>query len=93
MMLGAGLPLSPLGGTPVQAQLRSLSGEGVCSEAYLDGLPAPTPLNGAHRVVQLVNCSSQTLLGAAPAAHQSGKQGLPVLPREGTWVMQPYNPS
>ncbi len=59
----------------------------------MDGLPAPTPLNGAHRVVQLVNCSSQGILGAAPAAHQSGKQGFPVLPREGTWVMQPYSPT
>ena len=93
MILGAGLVLSLLYGIPAQAQLRSISGEDVCSEAYLDGLPAPAPLNGAHRVVQLVNCSSQTLLGAAPAAHQSGKQGFPVLPREGTWVMQPYSPT
>jgi hypothetical protein len=93
MILGAGFILPLLRGIPVQAQLASSSAGNVCAEAYLDSLPAPTPLNGAHRVVQMVNCSSQILLGAVPAAHQSGNQGFPVLPREGTWVMQPYSPT
>ena len=88
-MLGACLVLSLLQATPVQAQEALLSGGDVCSQAYLDSLPQPTPMNGAHRVVQLVNCSSETLLGATNAAHQSGAQGLPVFPREGTWIMAP----
>ncbi|PNG25404.1 hypothetical protein CR492_13840 [Methylocella silvestris] len=56
----------------------------------LANLPSPTPFAPSHRVVQLVNCSNQTLLGAANAA---GKPGVPltsVLPREKTWVMKPF---
>lgn len=90
MILGAGLALSLLQAIPVQAQQTCLSGGDVCSQAYLDSLPFPIPPLGSKRVVQLVNCSCQTLLGAADAAHQSGKQGFPVFPREGTWIMQPY---
>jgi len=67
---------------PAQAQ-------GTCSQSYLDGLPKPVPIPPAIRVVQLVNCSNQVLLGAANAAHQANKPGFPVYPREGTWVMQP----
>ena len=74
----------------VQAQNTCSSGGTVCSQAYLDSLPFPIPPLGQHRVVQLVNCSCQTLLGAADTAHRSGEQGYPVLPREGTWIMQPY---
>ena len=42
-------------------------------------VPTPTPNPPAHRVVQLVNCSDQTLLGAANAAKQPGqpKFGVP----------------
>ncbi len=90
MMLGACLVLSLLQATPVQAQQSCLSGGDVCSQSYLDSLPQPAPLNGAHRVVQLVNCSCQTLLGATTASHRAGNQGFPVVPREGTWIMQPY---
>ncbi len=89
MMLGACLVLSLLQATPVQAQ-NSCSGADVCSQKYLDSLPFPIPPLGQKRVVQLINCSCQTLLGAADTAHRSGEQGYPVLPREGTWIMQPY---
>ncbi len=58
-------------------------------DACLDGLPQPTPMPGSHRVVQLVNCSDQVLLGAANAAFHNGANPTAVLPREKTWVMQP----
>jgi hypothetical protein len=58
-------------------------------DSCLDGLPVPTPAPGLHKVVQLVNCSNQTLLGTANAAHVVGKPLTPVLPREKTWVMLP----
>ena len=88
--LGCGLILTALCAVQLQAQQTCASGGSVCSQAYLDSLPVAMPMNGAHRVVQLVNCSCQTVLGAANAAHQSGLQGFPVFPREGTWIMQPY---
>src|SRR5262249_21163516 len=53
----------------------------------LDPLPTPTPTPPSHRVVQLVNCTYVTLLGAANAAGQSDQELVSVLPREGTWVM------
>src|SRR5262249_47509707 len=59
------------------------------SDPCLKGLPVPTPTNGAHRVVQMVNCSKETLLGAATAAFRFGNPKTPVLPREHTWVMEP----
>lgn len=90
LALGVGVVFPTLCVVRVQAQQSCLSGGDVCSQAYLDSLPQPAPMNGAHRVVQLVNCSCQTVLGAANAAHQSGKQGFPVFPREGTWIMQPW---
>jgi hypothetical protein len=58
------------------------------ADPCLDNLPAPTPL--LHRVVQLVNCSNQRVLGAANAAHVAGLAPIPVLPREKTWVMEPF---
>ena len=58
------------------------------ADPCLDNLPAPTPL--LHRVVQLVNCSNQRVLGAANAAHVAGLAPIPVLPRENTWVMEPF---
>ena len=57
-------------------------------DACLDSLPAPTPVPGSHRVVQLVNCSDQVLLGAANAAFHNGANPTAVFPREKTWVMQ-----
>jgi hypothetical protein len=57
------------------------------AQGCLASLPVPTP--ALHRVVQLVNCSDQTVLGAANAAHNLGNSPTPVLPREGTWVMAP----
>jgi hypothetical protein len=56
-------------------------------DSCLNGLPVPTPK--LHKVVQLVNCSNQRVLGTANAAHVAGKPPTPVLPREGTWVMEP----
>jgi len=61
-------------------------------DACLDSLPNPQLKNGLHRVIQLVNCSNATLLGTANAAQTKGFAPLPVLPREGTWIMQPFNP-
>jgi hypothetical protein len=58
------------------------------ADPCLDNLPAPTPL--LHRVVQLVNCSNQRVLGAANAAHVPGSPPVAVLPREKTWVMEPF---
>ena len=40
-------------------------------------------------MIQLVNCSNQTVLGTANAAQQKGGPELPVFPEEGTWIMQP----
>jgi hypothetical protein len=56
----------------------------------LANLPVPSP--AAHRVVQLVNCSNQTLLGTANAAHKINEPPTSVLPREKTWVMTAYPP-
>ncbi len=57
--------------------------------AYEATLPVPSPAAGLTYVVQLVNESDQVILAGANAAHQPDTQGIPVLPREGTWVMQP----
>lgn len=63
---------------------------------YEKGLPVPSPLPGFNYVVQLVNESNVTVLAASNAAHRgsstAGGQVPPpftVVPREGTWVMQP----
>ena len=55
----------------------------------LENLPAPTPIPPAVRVVQLINCSNQTLLGATNAAGSAGQPLTSVFPREGPWVMAP----
>jgi len=55
----------------------------------LDNLPAPPPTPPSHRVVQLVNCTYSTLLGAANAAGRPNQPLTSVLPREKTWVMGP----
>src|SRR5215475_16205885 len=73
---------------PVQAQ-----SSGPCDDAYLKSLPIPTPTN--DRVVQIVNCTDQVLLGAANAAHRINEPAYPVFPdnTNPTWVMQPFNPN
>lgn len=68
-----------------------LRAQDTCSQSYIDSLPVPTPIPPAVKVVQLVNCTNQVILGAANAAHQPRQPGFPIFPREGTWVMQPYN--
>jgi hypothetical protein len=66
-------------------------------DSCLDGLPVPTPAAGLHKVVQLVNCSSERLLGTANAAGKfvAGQPLMqtPVFPREKTWVMEPAGSS
>jgi hypothetical protein len=69
------------------------SAAAAAEDPCLAGLPVPTPTPPAVRVVQLVNCSDQTLLGAANAAHAAGQPATPVFPREGTWVMGPASSS
>lgn len=63
---------------------------------YENSLPVPSPAPGDHYVVQLVNESNVTILAGADAAHQGSltpggpvPPPNPVLPREGTWLMQP----
>ncbi|MDO8430828.1 MAG: thaumatin family protein [Candidatus Binatus sp.] len=63
--------------------------KGAPPDPCLKNLPVPVPQGGAHRVIQLVNCSSQTMLGAANAAARFGTPLTPVLPREKTWVLKP----
>lgn len=66
------------------------------ASAYQNSLPVPTPLEGYNYVVQLVNESNVRLLAGANAAHRGSSTvggaiptPITVLPREGTWVMQP----
>src|SRR4029453_16430329 len=56
--------------------------------AFEATLPVPTPGPSGY-VVQLVNESNVTLLAAANAAHKIGQPPFPVIPREGTWVIEP----
>src|ERR1700733_4373457 len=78
LISGAGLIFSPMRTPQVSAATAT------CSQAYLNSLPAPKPLGDAVRVVQLINCSSQTLLGAANAAAAGGGTPVPTFPRENT---------
>src|SRR5262249_39171824 len=65
-----------------------------CDQAYLDSLPVPTLQGTSKRVVQLVNCSDQTLLGAANTAFQLNQLPKAVFPRlrpgleNDPWVMK-----
>jgi len=69
------------------------SAETTVADPCLDSLPVPTPMNGAVRVVQLVNCSDQEILGATNAAGTPALPAhYPVLSREGTWIMQAFDP-
>lgn len=63
-------------------------------QAYEDTLPVPVPTPGVPPnigyVVQLVNETNVTLLAAANAAHANGHgEAIPVLPRQGSWIMGP----
>jgi hypothetical protein len=57
--------------------------------AFEASLPVPTPAAPGRYVVQLINESNTTLLAAANAAHRAGEPPVAVLPREGTWVIEP----
>ncbi|WP_045227392.1 hypothetical protein [Methyloterricola oryzae] len=60
------------------------------TDACLAGVPVTAPIPPAVRVVQLVNCSTETILGAANAAKNDPNGSLTsIFPREGTWVMKP----
>jgi len=65
--------------------------EVACDKAYLDSLPVPVKKPELKRVLQLVNCSNQMVLGAANAAKGLNQPLTAVFPREGTWVMEPLN--
>jgi hypothetical protein len=81
--------LGGCGGSSDSATSKGSVGSPAPEDPCLAGLPVPTPIPPSHRVVQLVNCSDQTLLGAANAAFKSGQSPTAVLPREQTWVMEP----
>jgi hypothetical protein len=51
-------------------------------------VPIPD-LRGSTRVIQLVNCTNETILGTANAAGRFPNPPTSVFPREGTWVMEP----
>jgi hypothetical protein len=57
------------------------------TDPCLKNLPVPAPSPGLHRVIQMVNCSNQTILGSADAAGRAPNPPVGVLPREKTWVM------
>src|SRR5262245_55470621 len=57
--------------------------------AFEAGLPVPTPVTPERYVVQLVNESDVRLLIGSIAAHRAGEPKTAVLPREGTWEIQP----
>lgn len=61
---------------------------------YEASLPVPSPTPGVTPnvgyVLQMVNESNVTILAAANQAGQGGTEKGPVLPREGSWVMQPF---
>ena len=59
------------------------------TDPCLAPLPIPTPAAGLHRVIQMVNCSNQTILGSADAAGRAPSPPVPVFPREKTWIMGP----
>jgi hypothetical protein len=95
---GANLPETPnalvtpaadsSGSLEVPAQANAAVDQDPCTGGT-DNLPKPTPMPGAVRVVQLVNCTNQILLGAANAPFRAPGTPVPVVPRENTWVMQP----
>ncbi|MGO9347800.1 MAG: thaumatin family protein [Terriglobales bacterium] len=58
-------------------------------DTCLANVPIPSLAPNLHRVVQMVNCSNQTILGSADAAGQPGGALVSVFPREKTWVMGP----
>jgi Thaumatin family len=62
-----------------------------CAEsraAFEATLPVPEPSPGRY-VVQLVNESNVMLLAAANSAHRVNEPPKSVLPREGTWAIEP----
>jgi hypothetical protein len=94
-----GRPKADLSRTILTAALLALGGgsiwtdtahtQSMLPDTCVSNLPTPTPNPPSHRVVQLVNCSHATLLGAANAAGKPSQPLTSVLPREQTWVMQP----
>jgi hypothetical protein len=64
-----------------------------CSDDYLKSIPPPQSSPNGVRVLQMINCTNQVLLGATNAAHQLNQPPATVFPEEKTWVMQPFDPN
>ncbi len=67
--------------------------QGPCTQDYFNSLPKPVPVFPTIRVVQIVNCTDQVILGASTASGRGSDVPVPVFPREKTWVMQPFDPN
>ena len=96
---GTQSPADVLAPVAPQPNPNDIAGCQSARQAYEDTLPVPSPTPGTAPfvgfVVQLVNESNQVLLAAADAAGvrnppNSNNGLIPVLPREGSWVMQPF---
>jgi len=73
-----------------QAPIFFQGGGSGTNDDCIAAIPDVAPVAPSHRVVQLVNCSTETILGAANASGPPNQKHTPVFPREKTWVMQPY---
>src|SRR5262249_30481090 len=74
---------------PVTTTTMPILGCGAERAAFEAGLPVPTPVTPERYVVQIVNESDPLSLIGAIAPHRAGEPPFPVLPREGTWEIQP----
>jgi hypothetical protein len=79
--------LRPLRAPTARAQESAPAASSDASDPCLANLPIPSVAPGLNRVVQMVNCSNQTILGTANAAGVAPGPVVSVFPREGTWVM------
>jgi hypothetical protein len=87
LALGLSSSLRPLRAVTARAQESAPTANSDASDPCLANLTVPSVAPGLHRVVQMVNCSNQTILGTANAAGVAPGPVVSVLPREGTWVM------
>jgi len=87
LLLGLALASSLRPLRPLTARAQEGAPIADASDPCLANLPVPNVAPGLHRVVQLVNCSNQTILGTANAAGVAPGPVVSVMPREGTWVM------
>ena len=87
LTLGLSSSLRPLRAPTARAQENAPAASSDASDPCLAPLTIPSVAPGLHRVVQMVNCSNQTILGTANAAGVAPGPVVSVFPREGTWVM------